>query len=292
MEDYLKLGVIQTTLDSTVAWDPIGTNIHMCDAEAKRAWNEIVKAFTLIKTEPKSRKPQIVLLPEFSLPLDRKGDLARIATKLNIVIIAGKDFIQTGSKVRNEAAIIIPNNWNTVKKSYKTRTVLFGKRFFSNEEKMYFEKRNVDESPTPYIHLIDAGVYGNIGVAICADFFDIERFVVYKGKIQHLFIIAYNKDINSFYFLAEAISRLVYCNVVICNTGHYGGSLAFSPYKDSHKRNILKLEGKDMFNTHIITLPVSSLKACQDENDPKILSESEFKSPPPGYQESRDDNVI
>lgn len=291
MEEFLRLGIIQTTLDLTVAWDPLGSNAQMCDFEAKRAWNEIVKAFTLIKSEPDSRKPHIVILPEFSLPLDRKSDLARIASKLNIVIIAGKDFVQIGDKVRNEAEIFIPNNWMKKMKSFSVKTITFGKRFFSNEEKSYIKKLHLEGLPTNYIHIIDAGTFGNIGVAICADFFDIERFVIYKGKVQHLFIIAYNKDVNSFFFLAEAISRLVYCNVVICNTGHYGGSVAFSPYKEPYKRNILKLEGKDMFNTHIVSLPVKSLKECQDETELDKISKLDFKSPPPGYTESKNNNI-
>jgi len=34
------------------------------------------------------------------------------------------------------------------------------------------------------------------------------------GVVPHMIVIASNRDTNSFYFLAEAISRLVYCNVI------------------------------------------------------------------------------
>ena len=105
---------------------------------------------------------------------------------------------------------------------------------------------------------------------------------MYKGRVQHIFILAYNQDVKSFYFLAEAISRLVYCNVVICNTGHFGGSIAFSLFDKEYKRYIYKHEGASLFTSQIVSLPVAALVAEQlrdhlDHND-------NFKSQPPGYQ--------
>lgn len=284
MEDFLKIGVVQTTVDSDVAWDAHkDTQIVMCDYEGDRVWNEIVKAFASIKSEPLSNLPRIVIFPEFTLPLHKQRDLGNISKKLGVVIIAGLDFVETESGIKNNAIICVPNKWIENEKSYSVKKFHFGKRFFSNEEKQYFNKKDVKGLPTPYIHLIDADKYGKIGVAICADLFDIERFVIYKGKIQHLFIIAYNKDINSFYFLAEAISRLVFCNVVICNTGHYGGSVAVSPYKESFRRSILKMEGKDLFNVQIVPLPVAPLIEAQMSDDFE-MKKAEFKSRPPGYE--------
>lgn len=129
------------------------------------------------------------------------------------------------------------------------------------------------------MYLVDAGQYGKMGLAICADFYDIERFTIYRGRIQHLFIIAYNKDVKSFYYLAEAISRIVFCNVVICNTGFYGGSIAFAPYKDDYKRYVYKHEGGNLYTNQIVLLPVASLFKAQIGKD-----NDKFKSCPPGYE--------
>lgn len=128
------------------------------------------------------------------------------------------------------------------------------------------------------MYLIDAGKYGKIGLAICADFYDIERFTIYRGRIQHLFIIAYNKDVKSFYYLAEAISRIVFCNVVICNTGFYGGSIAFAPYQEDYKRYVYKHEGGNLYTNQIILLPVSGLQVAQKSGE-----NEKFKGRPPGY---------
>ena len=84
---------------------------------------------------------------------------------------------------------------------------------------------------------------------------------------------------KSFYFLADAISRIVFCNVVICNTGFYGGSIAFAPYKDEYKRYVYKHEGGNLYTNQIVLLPVASLfEAQHNENDDR------FKGRPPGYK--------
>lgn len=130
-------------------------------------------------------------------------------------------------------------------------------------------------------YILDTKDYGRIGFAICADFYDIERYTLYKGRVQHLIILAFNQDVKSFYFLAESISRLVYCNVVICNTGYYGGSVCFTPAKDDFKRYCYKHEGKELFTSQVVKLPVESLWKAQNENSDAL---KKYKSPPPGYK--------
>ena len=135
--------------------------------------------------------------------------------------------------------------------------------------------------PCNEFYIVDLGKYGKLGVSICADFYDIERYTIYKGRIQHFLIIANNKGITSFYFLAEAVSRLVYCNVVICNSGHYGGSVCFTPSKYEYQRYSYKHEGHDLFTTQIVSLPVDALWKAQSENMEALNG---FKNPPPGYE--------
>jgi hypothetical protein len=88
-----------------------------------------------------------------------------------------------------------------------------------------------------------------------------------------------NKDLQSFYHLAESLSRIIFCNVVVCNTGFYGGSVAVSPYKGPHKRTIYRHEGNQLFTRQVIKLPVKEL------DDAEKGSNSDFKSKPPGYND-------
>jgi hypothetical protein len=116
---------------------------------------------------------------------------------------------------------------------------------------------------------------------ICYDFLDLERLAMYRGRVHHFFVLAYNRDFESFYHSAEAFSRMACCNVVVCNTGYYGGSLAVSPYKEPFRRTIYRSQGAQLFSSQIIELPVDSLDKHQRTWTPK--KDAEFKGLPPGY---------
>jgi len=283
MIDFLNVGLIQTTLDCSIAWKERQPSLEMNEYEAKRIWSEVRNGFTNFNSLSPENKPKIILLPEFSLPFHYENELVNLAKSVGAVVIAGKDFItsehfgDSNKYVENKAIVIVPQNWPEDNPSFSASKFYFGKSFFSNLELKYF-KPNFEPKSSLEMYILNAGEYGNIGVAICADFFDIERFVIYKGRIHHLFVIAYNRDVNSFYFLAEAISRLVFCNVIICNTGYYGGSVAFSPYSEPHERYIYKHEGRKLFTSQVVSLPVESLNKSQKKEEFKI-----FKSAPPQY---------
>lgn len=273
----LRVGLIQTTLDNRIAWNgSAASGITMDITEEQRVWREIKKGFNMIKSEPDEKRPHIIIMPELTIPLSKEKELQKISVRLGAVIIAGLDFIETenGQGVKNKVIIAIPNKWPQLNYNTRSSCIYFGKRFFANLEKKYFASKSKTGIPAPEIYILDAEKYGKIGVAICADFFDIERFAIYKGRIQHLIVIAYNKDIKSFYFLAEAISRLVFCNVIICNTGNYGGSVVLSPYREDYRRSIYRHEGAGLFSTQVVSLPVADLIQCQNNRN------THFKSPP------------
>lgn len=184
--------------------------------------------------------------------------------------------------MENKALVAIPYKWPHGVGRSRTKTFYFGKHFPALEETLFFENCCKTFKPCDQFYLLDAREYGRIGLAICADFYDIERFALYKGRIQHLFILAYNKDVKSFNYLCEAISRLVYCNVVICNTGHYGGSICFSLKDKEWKRYIYRHEGANLFTSQVVRLPVRDFFETQKIDS--VTHEKGFKNQPPGYQ--------
>lgn len=270
----LNIGFIQTVVEYQVAWNK-DKPIKMSKESEEQVWSEIKKGFVDLLNG--YERPKLIVIPELSVPHGYEYDLRKLSASSGAIVIAGLDFVHIGDKTCNRALVIVPSEWPADKPSRATSLFYFGKTFYSNDEIKMFDKKNLISHPDIYV--MDAGPYGVLGVAICSDFFDIERFVVYKGRIQHLIIIAHNQDTESYYFLAEAISRLVYCNVIICNTGEYGDSIAFSPFKDSFKRIIYRHKGIGLFSSQVVTIPVSSLDAEQKSDKENIV----FKSRPPGY---------
>ena len=285
-EKYLKVGFIQTNLDSDLAWGPDNdVSLQMKEEAENHVWQEVKKGFHKLYNH--HSKPDIIVMPELTLPNAYQSELRRLAQEMNAVVFTGLDWQVISNKVMNYSLLIVPNKWNEEKlKSSLTTIRYLGKKFPANAEsktiKKYNKQRNTnyefisDENR----YLIDASPFGKIGFAICADFYDLERYVAYKGKVQHMIILAYNQDTNSFFALAEAISRIIMCSVVICNTGKFGDSLVFSPYHKAHKRMIFRNQGADLFATQVINLPVKSLYDDQQSGqDAKI-----FKVPPTPFE--------
>lgn len=294
-EKEIRVAIIQTTMDLSLTWYD-DTPLKMNLLEEARIWREIRDAAAPMTQLSGSRKPHFILLPELSLHTKRLGEIRMLAEQTGSIVIGGMDYlVRPDHSVENRALVTIPSKWPFGEGDSQKKQFYIGKHFVAKEEGKLLKKHNLEFLSHDKFYILNAGKAGNVGIAICADFYDIERYAIYKGRVQHIFILAYNQDVKSFYFLAEAISRLVYCNVVICNTGHYGGSIAFSLYDKEYKRYIYKHEGATLFTSQIISLPVEALVAEQllnpfDQND-------QFKSQPPGYgyhykQQSIEDNIL
>lgn len=285
--DFLNIGFIQTNLDEKLAWFNSKSrkwNIPMSITAQRKMLQEIQQGFSDVVNY--ADKPNFIILPELTLPIPNEKDLERLCISSKAIVLAGLDFIQGAKGVQNKAVIMVPDHWPNKRKSRRVSKYYFGKTHFSIPEKDLFHDIGLTEEPDQATYLFHADIFGKIGVAICSDFFDLERFVIYRGKIQHLFVISHNQDTESYYFLAEAISRLVFCNVVICNTGFYGDSIAFSPYNKSFKRYIYRHKGQNLFATQVIKLPVKDLIKAQISS-PAKSSNDLFKAPPPGYKYSK-----
>lgn len=286
MKEYLKLAIIQPSTDDSVAWNLHNPRYPFMDiSEAARTWHQIHIALSQYESMVESAKPDIVVIPELVVAKQYERQLKKIARNIGSIIIAGLDFKKDKQKINNKAMIIVPSRWPHNKGTCFETILTFGKKYAARREMKYV---NGEWNSCDKFYILDTKDYGRIGFAICADFYDIERYTLYKGRVQHLIILAFNQDVKSFYFLAESISRLVYCNVVICNTGYYGGSVCFTPAKDDFKRYCYKHEGKELFTSQVVKLPVESLRKAQNENSDAL---KKYKSPPPGYKYYKKENL-
>jgi hypothetical protein len=277
LDEFLRLGIVQTTVDAT-AWSK---TLQMSTVEEERAVSEMQQHLASLALEVP--RAQIVLLPELSVPLGFMPRLRQMAAQLNAVIIAGLDF-QIASyltrKVVNRAAVIIPDGWTRRERSSKTTVRYVGKTYPAWREKEHLNKHGYEFHSIPEVWVFEAEKLGRFAVAICFDLLDLERVAMYRLHIQHLFVLAYNTDIPSFNHASEALSRMVFCNVIVCNTGTHGGSIAVSPYKGAEKRIIYQHLGALLSTSQTISLPVRALVQAQKDEWPSGKPR-EFKSLPP-----------
>lgn len=283
----LSVGIIQTSLDATAAWGDDGSRnwrnfVRMSLLEEKRAKKEI--RHFLASLNGLERGPDIVLLPELAVPIGYETQLKRAAEKMESIIIAGLDYqIENSASeptVSNEAVVIVPRRLKGVWIARRTELRRVGKTYPAPREKQKLNNIGVTFQPNPTVWLFESDTLGKFAVALCYDFVDLDRIVLYRNKIQTLFILAYNKDTTSFDHIAEAIARMVFCNVVICNCGHFGGSLAVSPFRKPYKRTVYHHSGQRLPNAQLVELPLAELIEHQGKDD---TTTGDFKSLPPGF---------
>ncbi|MFZ5961913.1 hypothetical protein ACOXXX_03090 [Thalassococcus sp. BH17M4-6] len=283
--DILRVGIIQTSLDYSNAWDQSAAwpgSVQISLLEEARAKKEI--RHHLASLRGFEHPADIVMLPELSVPIGYENKLIKAAEKLESIVIAGLDYkVESFNprKVSNEAIVIVPSKINGKRIAASTSVRRVGKTYAAPQEAAALEKGSIEFVPNPTVWLFKSGELGDFGVAVCYDFMDLDRISMYRTKIQTLFILAYNRDTTSFHHMAESISRTVFCNVVVCNCGYYGDSLAVSPFRESYERTVYRHSGLKLPNAQIVELPLESLRLQQSGS----TKSGRFKNLPPGYKD-------
>jgi predicted amidohydrolase len=290
-DEELAVGIIQTTVNSELAWPKIATRPRMSSAQDAHAWQEICRAMRALKDDHVT--PKIVILPELSLPRTRLADFEKLVCSLNVIAFVGVDYRlnYTTKQARNEGLVFIPSGFWKGRSSRTCTRIIFGKSHAAPGEKSALNKLSPSWSyiGDNQVYVFDAEKYGRIGVSICYDFMDLERAVMYRGRVHHLFVLAYNRDLGMFRSLADSLSRTVFCNVIVCNTGFFGGSIAVLPYHAAYKRTLYSHDGNGLFTTQVVKLPVRGVEQALRGKGEKITTkkrdEKVFKDPPPGLIE-------
>lgn len=137
--------------------------------------------------------------------------------------------------------------------------------------------------------------WGDFTVAICADLLDAAPWRSLRGEIMHLFMVAFNRDLDLFDALTRTRSYENFANVVTVNDGRYGGSVLWTP-KRGHRREAGRVRGGGLFVTADVRLPVKELfhqqrygvaeaeRLAEAEWQGKEQDPGKFKAPPPGFR--------
>ena len=162
IKDTLKIGFIQVNFNSDLTWGPESDiTLHMKPDVEDFVWQEIQKGFH--KMVNHHMKPDIIILPELTVPHSYVQKLRKLASEINAVTFAGIDWFVDSYRreVKNKAIMIVPNHWNTSLKSYSSNITYLGKNNPSNGEKMtifHFDKTN------PYTSARGAGRWHRKGL--------------------------------------------------------------------------------------------------------------------------------
>ncbi|MEC2076120.1 hypothetical protein [Metabacillus fastidiosus] len=115
------------------------------------------------------------------------------------------------------------------------------------------------------IYLFKSSELGNWAILICYDYLHLPFQVLLQSKIQTLFVIAYNTDINYYLSLSDSLHQILFCNIVVCNIGNIGGSHPYSSFREQNKRNVYQVIGNQIDAAVTIELPIKSI--YDDQNN-------------------------
>lgn len=297
-QECLRIALVQTQVQEKT-WDRFPGK---CAGIERRNWEELRLALRGIQDEADEAPPKIILIPELSVPEAGVRELKRMAGSLKSVLMCGVDYKRNfrTKEAENRACVIVPFDWPRCQRVGAAWEVYVGKSYPALAEQARLAARRWSFKEDSFVYRFTSKAFGRIGLCICYDFLDVERHLMYRGRLEHLVVLSYNRDFESFYHNAEALARTLYCNVVVCNTGTHGGSLAVSPYYEPHKRTIYRHQGRSLSTVQIVELPVEDLMNAQTGQfdrkrhdaikrrvgrhaSKKTMERPTWKSLPPGY---------
>lgn len=117
--------------------------------------------------------------------------------------------------------------------------------------------------------------------SVCYDATDI-RFVADIGGLTDLLVVpALNKDVGTFDKMAEALHYHLYQLVLVANSGEFGGSNAYAPFKDSFKRAMFHLHGQPQAAVSFIE--IDDMDAFLSRVDDAKAQDTPSSTKPPHY---------
>jgi hypothetical protein len=191
-------------------------------------------------------RPDYLILPELAIPISAINSIASRLEHENINLILGAEYSHFTDK-------------SGTRKVFSTAELfLFDKRLGYNgflqvtqrkglpaphEEKGLLKLHSLewdnDKSSKPiYLH----NGY-QFGVLICSELQNIRHRKSFQGTVDTLFILSWNKDLETFNALIEASALDIHAYIALVNNRRYGDSRLRVPFKIDYKRDVFRIKG-------------------------------------------------
>lgn len=262
------------------------------DLSASR-YHRLVLLRQAILKSPKLTRPRYVVFPELSIPSKWMRTFAEPLLKAGISVIAGEEYTHHGPNkqfVDNTARLMLTDN----RLGYQTWISLVqikGKPAHPERENLRSQfglrlKPSVNSLTKKLVY----SHYGfKFGLLICSELTDMTNRIHFRGKVDGLFVLSWNRDLDSFASLIDASALDIHCFVGIVNNRKYGDSRVRSPYKDAWLRDSVRVKGGLADYFVVAEIDVHSLRDFQCHKEPP---EGPFKPFPEGLVVSRSRKVI
>jgi hypothetical protein len=236
----------------------------------------------------KRQKADLIIFPEISVPYQWLPHLTVFAKKNNVAIICGLEHIATGKKapkeVLNYVATILPFKY----KNYSNALVdLRLKKDYSPDEIREIEGRKNFKVPVTKMKNEKLRLYkwNNTCFSVfnCFELADIRKRSIFRGHVDFVVTVEYNRDTNYFSNITDSIARDIHAYIIQVNTSEYGDSRITQP-SDSNTKDILKIKGGDNVSLITSSINIRDLREFQKLNYTLQQGNKNFKYTPPNFE--------
>ncbi len=231
-----------------------------------------------------SNKPDYLIFPECSIPTTWFMALAAKLQRQGISLIAGVEYIHSSDEtVKNQVwaalshdALGFPSTM--IYCQSKQRPALSEERLLESIAGLRLDSAPCWKKQRP--PLINHGGF-QFGMLLCSELTNISYRTALRGKVDALFVPEWNRDTESFNALVESAALDMHAYIVQCNDREYGDSRIRAPFKDSWKRDLVRVKGGSEDYFVIGDMDILALRAFQSHHR---SPSKPFKPVPDGFE--------
>lgn len=234
------------------------------------------------------RDSRYLILPELALPAHWFIRIARKLQGRGISLITGIEYQHTSkSRVRNQVWVALSHDGFgfpslMIYRQDKQRPALHEEQELQLLAGLEM-KPDMAWSKPPIIQHGDF----RFALLVCSELTNISYRADLRGKVDALFVPEWNPDTETFNALVESAALDVHAYIIQCNDRQYGDSRIRAPFKDSWKRDVLRVKGGVTDFCVIGEIDVHSLRQFQSSHR---SPGNPFKPVPDGFNDAMDHN--
>ncbi|MCZ4244257.1 reverse transcriptase domain-containing protein [Pedobacter punctiformis] len=222
----------------------------------------------------------ILLFPEFFIPIDLLSSIVDYARKNEKMVVTGLEHVTVGKYAYNFIVTILPVNIGGVKDAVIIPRL---KNHYAHVEQHIIEGNHMIV-PKPSRYRYDLCIWNNLYFSsyYCFELANIHHRGLWKNKIDLAIGVEWNKDTPYYSNIVEATSRDLHCFFAQVNTSQFGDSRLTQPVESALK-DILRLKGGDNDALLVATFGTKELRDFQRQTFSLTHQQKRYKPLPPDF---------
>ena len=278
MSNTIRIAITSFLIDDS-SW--AGAAAQQPDHSRERYKRLVRLSNAILKVHP---RPHYVVFPELAIPRRWARALAHHFVRRRISVIMGVEYTRTSARSRrviNEARLYLTDS----RLGYPTWCVIKQRKGYpAHHERSELRSRFGVEFPRSVGDECTKRVYRHYGftfaLLICSELTDLTHRQRLRGRIDNLFVLSWNQDLESFASLVETSALDIHCFMTFVNNRAHGDSRVRAPYKDTWRRDVVRVKGGVDDYFVVTELDIDSLREFQSHVEPPG---SPFKPFPEGF---------